>query len=393
MHVTPVLQQSGFRGRADDVVLNSTSFTHARDTNYTRAVTTVFRERQLIQETAGGERSNVQFKLQYNHSAAPGWNDVSGTSPLQWANSGQYADQDATTQVLGSGTFVANEGSEGDNITETATTFAANEETETEWALSIDTAQVSDADTIQIRVVESDGTLLGGTYTNSTITVSKPSTKEARVTAAKATLTYSEIVGRVTAAKAALTYTPKTARVTATKTQLTYSEIAARVTATKTQLTYSEIAARVTATKAQLTYSEIVGRVTAAKAQLTYTPKTARVTAVKAQLTYSEIAARVTATKTQLTYSEIAARVTAAKAQLTYTIIISLIEMDHPIDLTPTRTVPTVGLTITRDVTIVTIIATVPTVGLVITFDAPIEMEFSREQPPPPQKGPLPGEE
>jgi hypothetical protein len=182
--------QDSFRGRDDTQTLNSSTFTHDLNTGWTQDVDEVFRVRFLIQETNGGDTGSKQFKWQYNTGS--GYTDVSGTSPLQWANSGQYADDDATTQVLGSGSFTAGDGSEGDNIT-TSVDVTANNETEFEGAFYIDSAQVDNNDTIDLRMVESDGTVFIA-YTNTpTITVSEAGTENANGDATTAVTTSSSV--------------------------------------------------------------------------------------------------------------------------------------------------------------------------------------------------------
>jgi hypothetical protein len=161
--------QSAFRGRDDDVAINSSTFTHALNTDWSQDVDADFRVRYVIQETDGGS-GDESFKWEYNRNGT-GWNDVSGTSPLQWSSSSWYSDGQATSQVIGSGSFVTGEGSEEDNEAGPST-FAGNDETEHEGVFTIDSAQVSNGDTIDLRMVEIDGTAIA--YTNTpTITVVK----------------------------------------------------------------------------------------------------------------------------------------------------------------------------------------------------------------------------
>jgi hypothetical protein len=318
MHVDPIIQQSSFRGRNDTQTLNSTTFTYALDTDWDQLVDDVFRVRYLIQEINGGSKNNVAFKLQYNWSGSPGWNDVSGTSPLQWAASGQYADQDATSQVLGSGSFVANEGSELDNITETTTSFAANEETETEWALTVDSAQVTDADTIDIRMVESDGTLLGGTYVTPQITVDKPAVVTCKCTAIDVDLTYDEKKTKNTAVDLDLTYDLKKTKNTAVDVDLTYDEKKPRNTAIDVDITYDAKTAKNTAVDLDLTYDVKNLKNTAVDVDLDYDEKKTKNTAIDLDMDIEIPSAKCTAIDLDLDYDEKTAKNTAIDLDLDY---------------------------------------------------------------------------
>jgi hypothetical protein len=166
--------QDAYRGRGDTVGLNTNTWDNPLNTGWNQLVDTVFRVRFLIQETAGASATQA-WKLQYNLAGA-GWNDVTASSPIQWALSGQYADDDTTSQLLGAGTFRTGHGNEGDNLCPDTggVSIQGNDETENEWALSVDSGQVTHTQTFQLRVVESDGTELGS-YTNTpTITVNEP---------------------------------------------------------------------------------------------------------------------------------------------------------------------------------------------------------------------------
>lgn len=170
---TAVSNQNGFRGRNDTVALNTDTWTFGLNANFTQAVDATFRVRYLIAETAGSNFMKA-YKWQFN-LAGGGETDVSGTSALQWALSGQYADGDATTQVIGAGSFVTGFGSEGDNLVPDAGSITINSsETELEGAFSIASGQVSDLQTVTLRVVTSDGTPLTNYNQSLTITIDKP---------------------------------------------------------------------------------------------------------------------------------------------------------------------------------------------------------------------------
>jgi len=140
-----------------------------------------FRLRIEVAETAGTSTTDG-FKLQVKVNAGS-WNDCgtqsngSNTAVIV-TNSYQYADQDATTNLLSgsSETFEAGEGLYDDNLTASHT--LQNEHTEFEWALLTlknyyDFAVLADGDTIYLRVVRDDGTALDS-YQDISYTVNEP---------------------------------------------------------------------------------------------------------------------------------------------------------------------------------------------------------------------------
>ena len=104
---------------------------------------------------------------------------ASDTSPLQWALSGQYANLDATSQVLGAGSFVPGDGVEGAVAAGVVTILS--EETEHEWAMTIDSAQVANDDTIDIQVAFNDSSPLDAYTNEATITVVEAAAASRRV--------------------------------------------------------------------------------------------------------------------------------------------------------------------------------------------------------------------
>lgn len=167
--ISPVLNQQSFRGRGDTQTLNSATFDHALNADFSQAVDTNFRVRFLIQETAGGESKNKAYRVEYD--AGGGYAAVTDSTPIQYATSGQYSNGDPTSQVLGGGSFVA-----GDGVSATGTTGTVtlqSEETEHEFCLTIDSAQVDNDDTIDLQVALSDGTPLDNYNEVCTVTVVK----------------------------------------------------------------------------------------------------------------------------------------------------------------------------------------------------------------------------
>lgn len=178
-HVTASLDQDSFRGRNDDGSQSGASWKATTNTNWTQAVDENFRVRFLVQETAGGSVNNANLQLQYNLNGT-GWNSVNGTSSVvQSALSANFADDDNTTQQIGAGTFISpnsgmdeNNGLAGEN---NDIDFDGNDEVEVEYCCQVLSGDVADTDTVQLRVVRADLTVLES-YTNTpSITVSEDS--------------------------------------------------------------------------------------------------------------------------------------------------------------------------------------------------------------------------
>jgi len=186
--ITTLLEysQPNFRIRSDDSVgINVDSgWAAAEDTNAVIDAGTIFRIRFTIN---GGGGTGI-FKLQYNHESA-GWNDLdydgnNTAGPAMVKPSRQYVDGAVVTQLLSNGAASGWLNGEGDSAVvatsgNLATVSIDDEYTEVEFCLMIQkffyqAGMVVDADTIEFRVVESDGTTFTGAYTNPTITVNIP---------------------------------------------------------------------------------------------------------------------------------------------------------------------------------------------------------------------------
>lgn len=167
----PTLTQASFRGRDDDVGLNSSTFNGGGglNTNWTQSVSTPFRVRFLIQETGSGSSNDTQFKLYYSHNSGTYREMGQGTNTLvQCTLSTQYTNGATTSQVLGAGTYIAGESlggveTEGNNSTGNID-IETSKEFELEWCLAVDGAAVSDGDTFDFRVRR--GSTLLDVYTN-----------------------------------------------------------------------------------------------------------------------------------------------------------------------------------------------------------------------------------
>jgi hypothetical protein len=170
-------QQSHFRIRTDDTYgLNvDNGWAADIDTDAEIFVETVFRLRFEVDEIVSVSKS-ATLKLQFRKNGGS-WADLTVQAD-PWAasanpatfitNSAQYADGDATTNVLSGSakSFTAGTGEENNS---TATVTLNNQHTEIEWALFMrhlydGPGQNDSADYFEFRIVESDGTLLGGSY-------------------------------------------------------------------------------------------------------------------------------------------------------------------------------------------------------------------------------------
>lgn len=147
------------------------------DADLTIDVDTKFRWRFCVTETAGGTESQA-FVLRYNHNGG-GYANVGAGTPIQYAASAEdgwtITDGDATSNRplnWGTGTFTAGEYSEDGNADAVSldTQF-----TNFEFCLTIDSAQVSDEDTILLQVWFTIGPTALDSYTDTpTITVNVP---------------------------------------------------------------------------------------------------------------------------------------------------------------------------------------------------------------------------
>ncbi len=104
---SPIVAQSNFRGRNDDVALNSTSFTHALNTNWTQDTDAPFRLRFTVIET-NARNSTASREIYYSHNGGAYTKVTTTSGPVKLlASSQSITDDTATSQVISSGTFVA----------------------------------------------------------------------------------------------------------------------------------------------------------------------------------------------------------------------------------------------------------------------------------------------
>lgn len=160
---SPQVRNDGFRVRYDGNTLASTTWDWAQNVNPTIRYNTVFRLRTLIADTVNSTKTNNynNLGLEYNVAGA-GWNAVTGTSPIQWSTSGNYADGDTITTAqitpisTWAGSFTNGQGNENDNTDGSYTLGNGTGHTVIEWALYADSAQLNPGQTVQVRVANMD---------------------------------------------------------------------------------------------------------------------------------------------------------------------------------------------------------------------------------------------
>lgn len=163
-HSDPSTRQHAFRFRTgDSVVLNSTTFAAALNTNINTpdvgGGNQVIRIRFEIEEV-NGANINQSYQLRYSRNGGAYTALSSSSSVARTSSSSQYADGDATTDVLSSSTrsFLAGSGEGADNVT-TAVALN-NQHTEMEFTVTLVAADLTHGDTLDFRVYTSGGVAL-----------------------------------------------------------------------------------------------------------------------------------------------------------------------------------------------------------------------------------------
>ena len=195
-HVSAAFTQNGFRARNDDGTQTTATWIAATNTDWSQDVDTTFRLRFEILETAGGS-ANLGGVVEYQVNGG-GYATVTASTPVKLTSSGTVTDATATTQQISSGTFVAGEFDSNGVVGNIS--FNGNDRTEMEYCLTLDSAQISDADVVDIRVAGLN------TYTvaNATVTALKANTGVFSKTLDDATL--SADASAIAGASAAITW-------------------------------------------------------------------------------------------------------------------------------------------------------------------------------------------
>lgn len=133
----------------------------AKNADTSLLIDTLYRVRFVVQQTNksadDADDLATEFRLQYNNvTSGSGWANVgdegTGTEGVEFDTPSGFGEGDATTQLLGTGTFISGRGCY-DSITGTCSfTASAATETEIEFSIRINGPQVDDGDEIQLRV-------------------------------------------------------------------------------------------------------------------------------------------------------------------------------------------------------------------------------------------------
>jgi hypothetical protein len=145
------LEQKSFRGRDDTQTLNSSTFSQSLNTNFSVALDTPFRLRFVVQ-AGTAEPASRTFYL-YRSINAGAYSAISGN---WYALSSQFANGDAATQVIatGTGTYTNGVGVENNYISN-AVNLAASGNTEIEFILLLFSGDVNNGDTVAFRLYSS----------------------------------------------------------------------------------------------------------------------------------------------------------------------------------------------------------------------------------------------
>lgn len=151
-HVNPITNQTDFRFREDSGNEATPTWLAAANTDISIDVDTDFRYRVVAAETAGASSPEPFNLLLYYSLNAGAYALVTGATPVQFGIFSGASDGDATTQQVGAGSFVAGE---LDNTGAVTTVNLTAQETEMEYCLTLDSAQIANDDTIDLRVYNS----------------------------------------------------------------------------------------------------------------------------------------------------------------------------------------------------------------------------------------------
>jgi len=161
----PSYTQVGFRGRLDDGSEFGASWIDVQNANWTQDTGANFRVRFRIDETVVKAWTNKVWNLYYSLNGGA-YTAVSGSTPVQFALSSNFGDSaDCTEQLTGgTGTFLTNNNGMKEATGGSVNTGVGGEIWDTEWCLSLDAAQLSQNDTIALRIY--DGSSAIAVYSN-----------------------------------------------------------------------------------------------------------------------------------------------------------------------------------------------------------------------------------
>lgn len=162
--VNPSFTQQSFRFRNDDGSQTTATWSQTANVNDQRKPFVIFRCRFLIQQTVSTANTALAraFKLRYSLNSGT-YTDVGAqgsSTVIRYADSPNITDDEVTTQQLGTGSFVAGDVDENGDTGTITFTSAALSETEIEFVLELDGANINVNDTLDLRVYETNNTVL-----------------------------------------------------------------------------------------------------------------------------------------------------------------------------------------------------------------------------------------
>jgi len=168
----PNVINDAYRRYDDDVAGGITAQTplNAVDTDWSQTAAVKFHVAMLVTENNNGNANNYTYRLEYNLGGA-GWNDVTTSTPIQavtadncnTSTSASYGTTALTTGATIQATEYNNNGSDGNAVTLKNSSF------ELTTCLQIDSAQVTNGDTIQLRLTNAGVALVDTTIPTITV--------------------------------------------------------------------------------------------------------------------------------------------------------------------------------------------------------------------------------
>lgn len=146
------------------------------DANITRLVATPFQIRIALQETGNANTGNTQYELRYSKNSGA-FTDVTASSlNVQAVDDPNIVDNAVTTdRIGGTGGFDPGRFDDVDGTLTSSLNIQALRHTEVLFSITIITADVADADTLDFRIFEVNDTVLSGVYNiTPRVTVDKP---------------------------------------------------------------------------------------------------------------------------------------------------------------------------------------------------------------------------
>lgn len=169
---TALCTGSAYRGRNDDVSLNSSTFTYSQNTDWEQNVDVNFRVRFECEET-NNKSFILAWQLEYSTDGSNYYSVTTSSNVCKAVSSSQFSDLDATTNVLtvSAQTFTAGEGSTDGVGTSLQ---MQNQQSEYEFCVQLVGADLNDNDTVYLRIAGLSNYTSGNPI--ATLTVNKAST-------------------------------------------------------------------------------------------------------------------------------------------------------------------------------------------------------------------------